>query len=88
VYELMTGERVWEQPWPKADPALLATETTEVVVQVNGKLRDRVAVPSGAPDDEQERLARESPKVAAHLDGLEIRKTIVIPGKLVNFVVG
>jgi leucyl-tRNA synthetase len=47
-----------------------------------------VAVPSGAPEDEQERLARESPKVAAQLDGLEIRKTIVIPGKLVNFVVG
>src|SRR5262249_25922335 len=86
VYELMTGDRVWEQPWPKADPALLATETVEVVVQVNGKLRDRVAMPSGAPEDEQERLARESPKVAAQLDGLEIRKTIVVPGKLVNFV--
>jgi leucyl-tRNA synthetase len=88
VYELMTGDRVWEQPWPQADPALLTTEMVEVVVQVNGKLRDRVAVPSGAPDEEQERLARESTKVAAHLDGLEIRKTIVVPGKLVNFVVG
>jgi leucyl-tRNA synthetase len=88
VYELMTGERVWEQPWPKADPALLASDTNEVVVQVNGKLRDRVAVPSGAEDAEQERMARESPKVAAHLDGHRVVKTIVVPGKLVNFVLG
>jgi leucyl-tRNA synthetase len=88
VYELMTGERVWERPWPQADPALLARDTNEVVVQVNGKLRDRVAVPAGASDDEQARLARESPKVAAHLDGRPIVKTIVVPGKLVNFVLG
>jgi leucyl-tRNA synthetase len=86
VYELLTGTRVWEQPWPQADPALLARDTNEVVVQVNGKLRDRVAMPAGAPDDEQERLARESPKVAAQLDGNQVVKTIVVPGKLVNFV--
>jgi len=88
VYELLTGKRVWEEPWPEADPALLATDTNEVVVQVNGKLRDRVAVPAGAPDDEQERLARESPKVSAQLDGHQIVKTIVVPGRLVNFVLG
>jgi leucyl-tRNA synthetase len=45
-------------------------------------------VPSGTPEDEQERLARESPKVAGHLDGHQIVKTIVVPGKLVNFVLG
>ncbi len=88
VYELLTGERVWEQPWPQADAALLVTDTNEVVVQVNGKLRDRVAVPAGASDEEQERLARGSPKVAAHLDGHKVVKTIVVPGKLVNFVLG
>jgi leucyl-tRNA synthetase len=88
VYELLAGQRVWEQPWPQADQALLAKDTNEVVVQVNGKLRDRVAVPAGAPDEEQERLARESPKVAAHLDGHKIVKTVVVPGKLVNFVLG
>ena len=88
VYELITGQRVWEEPWPEADPALLVKETNEVVVQVNGKLRDRVAVPAGAPDDEQERLARELPKVAAQLNGHKIVKTIVVPGKLVNFVLG
>ena len=50
-------------------------------------MRDRVAVPAGAPEDEQERLARESPKVAAQLDGNQVVKTIVVPGKLVNFVI-
>jgi leucyl-tRNA synthetase len=88
VYELLTGERVWEQPWPQADAALLETETNEVVVQVNGTLRDRVAVPAGASDDEHVSVARESAKVAAHLDGSPIVKTIVVPGKLVNFVLG
>jgi leucyl-tRNA synthetase len=88
VYELLTGERVWEQPWPQADTSLLVKDTNEVVVQVNGKLRDRVAVPAGASDEEQTRIARESPKVAAHFDGRPIVKTIVVPGKLVNFVLG
>jgi leucyl-tRNA synthetase len=87
VYELMTGERVWEQPWPEADPALLAADVVELVVQVNGKLRDRLQVPAGAPREELERLARESPRVKAHLDGREIVKAVVVPDKLVNFVV-
>jgi leucyl-tRNA synthetase len=87
VYELMTGRRVWEEPWPEADPALLTTDTFELVVQVNGKLRDRIEVPADASREDQERRARESTKVAAHLDGGEVAKTIVVPGKLVNFVV-
>ncbi|MEA2398665.1 MAG: leucyl-tRNA synthetase [Thermoleophilaceae bacterium] len=87
VYELMTGERVWEQPWPEADASLLATDTVELVVQVNGKLRDRVQSPADAPREEQERLARESPRLAAHLDGREVVKVVVVPDKLVNFVV-
>jgi leucyl-tRNA synthetase len=87
VYELMTGDRVWEQPWPEADPALLASDQNEVVVQVNGKLRDRVRVPAGAAKEEHERLARESPRVQAHVEGREIVKTVVVPDKLVNFVV-
>jgi leucyl-tRNA synthetase len=87
VYELLTGGRVWEEPWPVADASLLTADTVEIVVQVNGKLRDRVEAPAGAGEEEQERLARESPRVAAHLDGGEIVKTIVVPDKLVNFVV-
>ena len=87
VYGLIAGERVWGQPWPKADPQLLTSDTVEVVVQVNGKLRDRVAMPADATREAQEELARGSAKVAAHLNGGEIVKTIVVPGKLVNFVV-
>jgi len=87
VYELMTGGRVWEQPWPEADAALLAAETVEVVIQVNGKLRDRIQVPRGTAGEELERLAREAPRVAAHLDGRDVVKTVVVPDKLVNFVV-
>ena len=80
-------ERLWEQPWPKADPALLEHETFMLVVQVNGKVRGRVEVPAGLAEDELVAKARELPRVAAHLDGKEIRKTIVVPGKLVNLVV-
>jgi leucyl-tRNA synthetase len=88
VYEQMTGRRVWEEPWPQADQSLLAKDEAVVVVQVNGKLRDRVSVPSGASEEEHVRLARESSKVTAHLDGRPIVKTVVVPGKLVNFVLG
>jgi leucyl-tRNA synthetase len=87
VYELITGGRVWEKPWPAADPELLVGDTIEVVVQVNGKLRDRLSVPAGLERDELEQRARQSPKVAAHLDGGEVVKVIVVPDKLVNVVV-
>jgi leucyl-tRNA synthetase len=87
VYELMTGRRVWEEPWPEADPALLSRDEIQLVVQVNGKLVDRLAAPSTASQDELEELARGSDKLAARLDGGEIVKTVVVPGKLVNFVV-
>ena len=87
VYELMTGRRVWEEPWPQADPALLARDEIQLVVQVNGKLIDRLPAPSTASQEELEELARASDKLAARLDGGEIVKTVVVPGKLVNFVV-
>jgi leucyl-tRNA synthetase len=87
IYERLTGERVWEQPWPEADPDLLASDTVTLVVQVNGKLRDRIEAPAEAPKDELLRLARESEKVARHIDGQQIVKEIVVPGKLVNLVV-
>ena len=87
VYELLTGRRVWEEPWPEADPDLLSASTFELIVQVNGKLRDRVRAPSDATEAEQERLARASRRVEAHLDGGQIVKTVVVPGRLVNFVV-
>ena len=87
VYERLEGGRVWEQPWPEADPALLASDTVTLVVQVNGKLRDRIEVAADAPEEELLALARESEKVRRHLDGKEVVKEIVVPGKLVNLVV-
>ncbi len=66
---------------------LLERDTVEVVLQVNGKLRDRIQVPSSIGEDELVALARASERVQAHLNGGEPRKTIVVPGKLVNFVV-
>jgi leucyl-tRNA synthetase len=87
VWERIEGGRVWEQPWPEADPTLLASDTVTLVVQVNGKLRDRIEAAADAPREELLRLARESEKVERHLDGKEVVKEIVIPGKLVNLVV-
>ena len=60
LYERLTGRRVWEQPWPEADPALLAADTFQLIVQLNGKLIDRLEAPAGVDEDEQERLARGS----------------------------
>ncbi len=79
-------ERLWEQPWPEADPAFLTHETFELVVQVNGKVRARVEVPTGLDDNELVERAKELPRVQALVDGHDVRKAIVVPGKLVNFV--
>jgi leucyl-tRNA synthetase len=88
LWERLGHERLWEQPWPQADPALLEEDTFELVVQVNGKVRDRIQVPADLPEDELVARAKESPKVQARLDGAKIRQTIVVPRKLVNLVVG
>jgi leucyl-tRNA synthetase len=87
AYEMLTGRRVWEEPWPDADPEMLTAETFELVCQVNGKVRDRVDAPTGAPKDELERLCLNTRGVKQHLDGQEIAKVIVVPDKLVNVVV-
>jgi leucyl-tRNA synthetase len=81
-------DRLWQRPWPEADPALLVHETFQLVVQVNGRVRDRLEVPADLAEAELIERARGSEKVRAHLDGKEIRQTIVVPGKLVNLVVG
>jgi leucyl-tRNA synthetase len=88
LWERLGHERLWEQPWPEADPALLARETFELVIQVNGKVRDRVEVAADTPEQELIELAKASERVQAHVDEKEIRQTIVVPRKLVNLVVG
>ncbi|HEX3452543.1 MAG TPA: leucine--tRNA ligase, partial [Solirubrobacteraceae bacterium] len=87
IYERLAGERVWEAPWPNADEELLERDVYELVCQVNGKLRDRVQAASDASDDELKQLCLAAPNVQAHVDGKQIVKEIVVPGKLVNVVV-
>jgi leucyl-tRNA synthetase len=88
LWQRLGHERLWEQPWPKHDESQLERETFELVVQVNGKVRDRLQVDTDLPEDELVARAKASPRVQAHIDGTEIRQTIVVPGKLVNLVVG
>jgi leucyl-tRNA synthetase len=87
VYEMLTGERVWEERWPSADPDMLLTPTFMLVCQVNGKVRDRVEARTGAPREELEQLALAARGVQAHLNGHQVVKVIVVPDKLVNIVV-
>ncbi|HKH04251.1 MAG TPA: leucine--tRNA ligase [Acidimicrobiales bacterium] len=75
-------------PFPEADPALLVDETIEVPVQVNGKVRARLTVPAGADPDAMEAAARADARVGELLAGATVRKVVVVPGRLVNFVVG
>ncbi len=87
VYETLTGERVWEQPWPQADESMLVRETFELVVQVNGKRRGQIEVAADTTEAQLLELARSNENVGRHLDGKQTVKEIVVPGKLVNFVV-
>jgi leucyl-tRNA synthetase len=88
LWERLGHERLWEQPWPEADESQLVRDTFELVVQVNGKVRDRMEVPADLAEEELVARAKASERVQAHLDGQEVRKAIVVPRKLVNLVVG
>jgi leucyl-tRNA synthetase len=87
LWAALGHERLWEQPWPVADESQLTRETFELVIQVNGKVRDRVEASADEPEEQLVERALASPRVQAHLDGKEIRQTIVVPGRLVNLVV-
>ena len=74
--------------WPKYDPAAVVDEEVLVVVQVNGKLRSKITLPPGTDEDTLKAKALADEKVQPFLDGLQVRKVICVPGKLVNIVVG
>jgi leucyl-tRNA synthetase len=88
LWERLGNARLWEHPWPEADLSQLARDTFKLVVQVNGKVRDRFEIDADVPEEELVARAKASPRVQAYLEGREIRKTIVVPRKLVNLVVG
>ena len=73
--------------WPDFDPARAAEALVKVAVQVNGKVRATVATPKGAERDAVAALARDEPNVARHLEGMEVRRVIHVPDRLLNFVV-
>jgi leucyl-tRNA synthetase len=87
LWQRLGHERLWRESWPAYDSGLLEQEVFELVVQVNGKVRDRLEAPVAAGEEELTELARSSAKVAPYLEGKQLRKTIVVPRKLVNFVV-
>ena len=74
--------------FPVADPALLVDDTVEVPVQVNGKVRARITVSADADDATLEAAARAHEQIAPQLEGKTLRKLVIVPGRLVNFVVG
>ena len=78
----------YKAPWPALDAAAAAENEITLIVQVNGKLRDRITVPVGTSDEVLKSLALSSEKVIEMLNGFTVRKVIVVPGKLVNVVIG
>ena len=78
---------VTQTEFPAADPALLVTDTVEVPVQVNGKLRGRVTLPAGAGEEAALAAALAEPNVATHVDGRELRKKLYVPGRMITLVV-
>lgn len=87
LWEMLGCRDIWDAPWPAADPRFLAAETVELAVQVNGKVRDRLEVDKDADKTEILALAKALPGVARHLEGKDIVKEVVVPGRLVNLVV-
>ncbi len=93
------GEELWRvvlghhgsvhrSEWPAFDPSAVVMDEVEIPVQVNGKVRDRLVVPTDIDDESLKALAVAAPNVVAHLAGLTVRKVVVVPGKLVSVVAG
>ncbi len=72
--------------WPEADMAIAAEEQVEIVIQVNGKVRDRLQVPAGSDMDQVAEMAQQSEQVHKHIAGKQVRKVITVPDKLINIV--
>src|SRR5699024_4527003 len=91
------GEELWQKitgseegisyvSWPTYDEAKLVSDEIEVVFQVNGKVRGKASAPRTISKDDLEKLALDNDNIKDHIEGLTVRKVIVIPGKLVNIV--
>jgi leucyl-tRNA synthetase len=85
---LRPGAKLIDAAWPRVDASALVQDEIELVVQVNGKLRGQIRVPKDAGKDAIEALARANPNVQKFIEGLAIKKVVVVPGRLINIVAG
>jgi leucyl-tRNA synthetase len=79
---------IHQQPFPTWDEELAAGGMITLVLQVNGRVRDRVVVASGVTEEDATWYAYHSPRVQSHIDGKTVRNVVYVPGRLVNVVVG
>ena len=87
-WEILGNEpSIQAAPWPSYDPALCVEDEIELPVQVNGKVRGRVTLAKDASEDDAVAAAREVANVAAQLEGKTVRKTVYVPGKILNLIV-
>ena len=86
AFPALAQTQLCQKSWPEWEEALLEENTVPMVIQVNGKLRDKLEVPKDISREELEKLALASAKVNIFLDGVTVRKVIVVPGRLVNIV--
>ena len=81
------ADTLYHEAWPKYDEAALVKDTVEIVVQLNGKVKEKLDVPTGLSKDEMQKLCMAEEKVQALVSGKEVVKVIAVPGKLLNIVV-
>ena len=86
AFPALAQTQLCQKSWPEWEEALLEENTVPMVIQMNGKLRDKLEVPKDISREELEKLALASAKVNIFLDGVTVRKVIVVPGRLVNIV--
>ena len=86
AFPALVQTQLCQKSWPEWEEALLEENTVPMIIQVNGKLRDKLEVPKDISREELEKQALASAKVKTFLDGVTVRKVIVVPGRLVNIV--
>jgi len=81
------ADSVHQMEWPSYDEELIASDEMVIMIQVNGRLRDKIMVPAKIADDELQEAVLERSKVKRYLEGKEVRRFIIVPEKLVNIVI-
>ncbi len=87
LYELRNSKHIHEQRWPTFDAKIAKEDSVTLVVQINGKLKDKIDVPSDITEDDAIKLANSSAKISEHLTGVEVKRIVSRPPRLVNFVI-